>query len=166
MPFPMSMPSSAALTAASLSRRTPVRLLALLAATVMALGLTACGGGSGSGSSAGATAGGGTGTSGGSTGGGSGTGTTPPPPSGSITISWTAPQTRADGTPLTDLAGYRIYYGTSSGNYTSSVTISSPSTTSYTIGNLAAGTYYLTMKSFNVNNVESAGTPEASKVVN
>jgi CARDB/Divergent InlB B-repeat domain len=33
---------------------------------------------------------------------------------GLIEVSWTAPVTNANGTPLTDLAGYRVYVGTSS----------------------------------------------------
>jgi hypothetical protein len=32
-------------------------------------------------------------------------------------ISWTPPTTNADGTPLTDLAGYKVYCGTSSRKY-------------------------------------------------
>ena len=32
-----------------------------------------------------------------------------------------APSINEDGTPLTDLAGYKIYYGTASGNYTNNV---------------------------------------------
>ncbi len=39
---------------------------------------------------------------------------------GSAMLMWDAPTTNADGTPLTDLAGYRVYWGTSSGNYTNS----------------------------------------------
>ena len=35
----------------------------------------------------------------------------------SITLSWSAPHTNVDGTPLTDLAGYQLYYGTASGQY-------------------------------------------------
>ena len=35
---------------------------------------------------------------------------------GSTTISWTPPTSITDNSPLTNLAGYRIYYGTSSGN--------------------------------------------------
>ncbi len=33
---------------------------------------------------------------------------------GSVTLSWTPPLTNADGSALTTLAGYRIYYGQSS----------------------------------------------------
>jgi len=32
---------------------------------------------------------------------------------GTATLTWTAPTTRADGTSLRNLAGYRVYYGTS-----------------------------------------------------
>jgi hypothetical protein len=33
-------------------------------------------------------------------------------------LSWTPPTTNSDGTPLTDLAGYKVYCGTVSGKYT------------------------------------------------
>ena len=33
------------------------------------------------------------------------------------TLSWISPSKNADGTYLTDLAGYKIHYGTESGNY-------------------------------------------------
>jgi uncharacterized protein YceK len=33
-------------------------------------------------------------------------------------LEWDAPTTNEDGTPLTDLKGYKLYYGPSSGNYT------------------------------------------------
>ena len=35
---------------------------------------------------------------------------------GSITLSWTAPTENEDGSALTDLAAYKIYYGTSPGS--------------------------------------------------
>ncbi len=37
--------------------------------------------------------------------------------SNSATLTWDAPTTNVDGTPLTDLAVYKIYYGTALGNY-------------------------------------------------
>jgi hypothetical protein len=43
----------------------------------------------------------------------------PPVPSGnSITLAWQAPVTNDDGSQLKDLAGYKVYYGLSSGIYT------------------------------------------------
>ncbi len=38
-------------------------------------------------------------------------------------LEWDAPTTNEDGTPLTDLKGYKLYYGTSSGDYTGSIDI-------------------------------------------
>ncbi len=43
--------------------------------------------------------------------------------SGYINLSWDAPTINSDGSPLTDLAGYKVYYGTSSYIYTHSVDI-------------------------------------------
>ena len=37
---------------------------------------------------------------------------------GSATVNWTAPTTNTDGTPLTNLAAFRVYYGTSSTSLT------------------------------------------------
>jgi len=37
------------------------------------------------------------------------------PGSGVLELSWTPPTTKVDGSPLTDVVGYRIYFGTSRG---------------------------------------------------
>lgn len=78
----------------------------------------------------------------------------------SFTLAWQPPTQNEDGTPLTDLAGYRIYYGTTSGKYTEEVALDSPGLTSYVIDNLAPGTYFLVMTSVNSRDVESRSTPE------
>jgi hypothetical protein len=99
---------------------------------------------------------------------GQGTTTEAPGPvasSGSIRLGWDAPQVRADGSPLTDLAGYRIYYGTASGNYSQVISINGASTTSYTIENLPAGSYYLVLKAVDASSNESAATAELSKTI-
>jgi len=80
----------------------------------------------------------------------------------SYTISWTPPTQNEDGTALTDLAGYRIYYGTTTGKYGEEVTLNSPGTTTYVIENLAAGKYFLVMTSVNSSGMESKYTPELS----
>lgn len=47
-----------------------------------------------------------------------------------VTLSWTAPSTNTDGTPLTNLAGYKVYWGTTQGGpYPNSVTIQGTPTT-------------------------------------
>jgi hypothetical protein len=87
--------------------------------------------------------------------------TTPPPTSGTATLTWAAPTDNTDGTPIDDLSGYVISYGTSASALTQTVTITSASATSYTIQNLAAGTWY-----FAISAVETGGaTSTLSSVV-
>jgi hypothetical protein len=80
----------------------------------------------------------------------------------SLTLSWAAPTQNEDGSPLTDLAGYRVYYGTSSGSYSEVVEINSPGMNRYVIDNVAPGTYFVVMTSFNSKDLESDYTEEAS----
>jgi hypothetical protein len=75
------------------------------------------------------------------------------PSSASATVNWTAPTENTDGTALTDLAGFVLSYGQSPSALTQSVQISDPSTTSFTVDNLAHGTWY-----FGITAVNSAGT--------
>ena len=39
-------------------------------------------------------------------------------PVGTATLKWDPPMTNTDSTPLTDLSGYKLYYGNGSGAYT------------------------------------------------
>jgi hypothetical protein len=82
---------------------------------------------------------------------------------GSATLSWNAPTTNTDGTPLTDLVGYKVYMGTSSGNYTTVVNIGN--VTTYVVNNLAPGTYYFVVTAYDSSNIESSFSNEASKTI-
>src|SRR5262245_27157385 len=72
---------------------------------------------------------------------------------GSTTINWTAPTTNTDGSRITNLAGYRVLFGTSRSALNQSQAVNSATATSATIGSLTAGTWY-----FAVRSVNSAGT--------
>ncbi len=74
---------------------------------------------------------------------------------GSTTLSWQAPTTRVDGSPLTDLSGYRIRYGTSPGNYPNIITIANGSVTTAVVSNLLPGTYYFVTTAIDGAGVES-----------
>src|SRR5665213_3786824 len=63
---------------------------------------------------------------------------------GTATLQWQAPTENTDGTPLTNLAGYEIHYGTTSLQYTSTIQVSNTATTTYAVQNLPADTYYFT----------------------
>jgi hypothetical protein len=84
---------------------------------------------------------------------------------GSVTLNWTPPTENEDGSTLEDLDGYKIYWGTSQGNYPNSVTIDG-GLSSYVVDNLAPGTYVFVATSFNTSGVESVYSNPATKVVN
>jgi hypothetical protein len=84
---------------------------------------------------------------------------------GSVTLNWTAPTQNEDGTALTDLDGYKIYWGTTPGSYPNSVTINDETVTTWVVDNLAPGTYEFVATSFNTSGVESRYSAPATKVV-
>jgi hypothetical protein len=84
---------------------------------------------------------------------------------GSATLSWTPPTQNEDGTTLTDLAGYKLYWSTTPGSYTASATIDNPSITSYVVDNLAPGTYEFVATAYNDAGVESRFSGAATKVI-
>ncbi|NOZ67856.1 MAG: fibronectin type III domain-containing protein [Deferribacteres bacterium] len=93
--------------------------------------------------------------------------------SGAAILTWTAPETNADGTPLTDLAGYKIYYGRLSGNYTEVKDVGIPSCEprgdktecSYTVEGLSSGTWYFAITAYDTSGNESDYSNEVSKEV-
>jgi len=83
--------------------------------------------------------------------------------SGSVTLSWQAPTQNTDGSPLRDLSGYRVRYGTSPSSLTRTVTISNPGITSAVIADLASGTWYFAVTAVNSQQVESSLSAIVSK---
>jgi hypothetical protein len=84
---------------------------------------------------------------------------------GSATLSWTPPTLNSDGSPLTNLAGYRVYWGPAAGTYTSSVTLNNAGLSSYVVANLVSGTHYFVVTALNTSGVESPFSNVASKVI-
>lgn len=84
---------------------------------------------------------------------------------GTATISWIPPTQNTDGSPLTDLAGYRIYYGTNATDLVEIVELSNPGLTSYVIQNLSSATWYFCMRAFRSNGTESEASNIASKTI-
>ena len=84
---------------------------------------------------------------------------------GSASLSWNAVTQNTDGTPLTDLAGYTIYYGTSSDSLTQTIQLDSPSGTSDVVGNLSAGTYYFAVAAYTTTGIQSALSAVGSKTI-
>jgi hypothetical protein len=83
---------------------------------------------------------------------------------GSATLSWTPPTTNSDGSALTDLAGYKVYWGQTQGSYPNTVTLGA-GLSSYVVGSLSAGTWYFVMTSVNSSGIESAQSNVGSKTI-
>ena len=79
------------------------------------------------------------------------------------TLSWDEPTTNTDETNLTDLAGYKIYYGTSPGTYDSAIDVADVAT--YTITDLSPATYYFVVTAYDEAGNESNYSNEVSKTI-
>jgi len=79
----------------------------------------------------------------------------------SVTLSWNAPTKNADGTPLVDLAGYKVYYRNSSGGFSQS--INAGNVTTKTVSNLTDGIdYYFAVTAYDTSGNESGYSNEVS----
>jgi len=84
---------------------------------------------------------------------------------GTATLSWLPPTENTDGSALT-LAGYKIYYGTSEGNYTEVISIDNVGIATYVIDNLPAGnTYYFVVTAVDTDGIESGYSEVGSKTI-
>ena len=84
---------------------------------------------------------------------------------GTATLSWNPPTENSDGSALTDLAGYRIYYGRNSNNLDRSIAVSNPGLTRYVVENLPQARWYFSMTSVNSGGRESARSATMSKTI-
>lgn len=87
----------------------------------------------------------------------------PGPSTSSASLDWAAPTTNTNGSALTNLGGYKIYYGTSSSRLSSTITISNPGLLTYVVEGLPIGTtYYFAIVAVTTGGVESADSTVVS----
>ena len=84
---------------------------------------------------------------------------------GRATLSWTAPTQNTDGSTLSNLAGYRIRYGTNASSLTSTIVINNVSVTTYVVEDLAPATWYFAVTAVNSGGSESSYSNVASKQI-
>ena len=79
-----------------------------------------------------------------------------------INLSWVAPAEREDNTAisLSEIAGYKVSYGTTQGQYTSNVTINDGSAVGHTFTDFPAGTYYFVVTTLDTEGRESQYSTE------
>jgi hypothetical protein len=85
--------------------------------------------------------------------------------SGVATVSWTAPTERSDGSPLADLAGFKVYWGTSPGHYPNSATINNPSVSTHVVEQLTPATWYFVATAIDSSGMESHHSNVGSKTI-
>lgn len=151
----------------SVHKACKIQLLAILSLLLLLWG---CGGGGGGGGgssiSSNIDSGGSSGSGIGDIGlGDTGSGDSPSDPdaTGSVTLSWEAPASNSDGSELNDLAGYKIYYGSSSSNYTNSVDVGNY--TSASISSLSSGSWCFATTAYDSSGNESAYSNETCTTI-
>lgn len=84
-----------------------------------------------------------------------------------VRLSWAAPSEREDNKPisLSEIAGYKIYYGTSQRSYSDNIKIDDGDVDSYTFYNMDAGTYYFALTTLDTAGRESQYSDEIKIVV-
>ena len=83
---------------------------------------------------------------------------------GEVSLNWRAPSENVDGSPLEDLFGYRIYYGSESRSYSEMIEVPDPLGTSHVFV-VPSGDYYVTMTALDIDGNESAYANEILRTV-
>jgi len=78
-------------------------------------------------------------------------------------LSWAAPTQNTNGSSLADLAGYRVYYGTSADALTQVIDVAN--VTSYVVSGLSPGTYYFAVAAYSSAGTQSALSETAAKTI-
>jgi hypothetical protein len=89
----------------------------------------------------------------------------PPGTTGSATLSWSAPTQNTDGSPITGLAGYHVYYGTDETDLSQTIDLAGATSTSVVVEGLVPGTYYFTVVAYNTVGADSADSNVALQTI-
>jgi hypothetical protein len=84
---------------------------------------------------------------------------------GTASLSWSRPTENTNGTPLTNLAGYVIRYGTSSAALNNKISVASAGATGVEITNLSPGYWQFEVAAINTANVEGQGSAIVGKTI-
>jgi hypothetical protein len=91
---------------------------------------------------------------------------TAPVTTGSASVALIPPTENTNGAALTDLAGMRIYFGSTPSSLTQVVQLAGAAAPmNYTVGNLASGTWYFAATAYTTTGVESSLSALASKTI-
>jgi hypothetical protein len=80
-------------------------------------------------------------------------------------VTWSAPTDNTNGSALTDLAGYTIYYGTSPAALKQSVSVANAAATDYVVQGLASGTWYFAVTAYTSGGLQSGYSTVVSRTI-
>ena len=86
---------------------------------------------------------------------------------GSFDLEWTAPVSRTDGSPLSlsDINGFKVYYGKSPGKYTHYIDVSNGTAQSVKVKDVPVGSYYVVMTTYDNAGRESGYSSSITKTI-
>ena len=84
----------------------------------------------------------------------------------SVTLSWLPPMENEDGSPLMDLAGYRLRYGLNANSYPNLIDINNPGIVTFSVDNLVPNTYFFVITAYNSSGMESTFSNVATITLN
>ena len=79
-----------------------------------------------------------------------------------VSLTWEAPTTNEDGTPLTDLSGYKLHWGGSTGVYASTIDVGNVTAFTLNLGNVEDETVYINVTAYDLSGNESVYNGEVS----
>jgi len=78
-------------------------------------------------------------------------------------LAWEAPENEGEDDPSGEVEGYKLYYGTASGEYEETIDVGS--FTSCSVDGLSSGTWYFTVTAYDDGGNESSFSNEVSYTV-
>jgi hypothetical protein len=85
---------------------------------------------------------------------------------GTALVSWISPTENTDNSTLTDLAGFKIYFGIFPGEYDNSITVNNAGLSSFLVENLGAEDWFFVVTAINSSGIESSYSKEVFKTIN
>lgn len=84
---------------------------------------------------------------------------------GSASLTWEPPNSRVDGSPLANLAGYKIYYGRMSGTYDYEIDVDNPGVSTYVVEDLVPGEWFFSVSAYDTDGLESGHSNEVTREI-
>jgi hypothetical protein len=84
---------------------------------------------------------------------------------GNASLDWMPPTSNTDGSVLTNLGGYKVHYGTTTGQLTQTILVSNAGLSALVVENLSPGTWYFAVTSYATDGTESDSSAEVSSKI-